>query len=127
VTIVGNGLLHRSKPHRIEYRRDCAACDADGIRESVVIEPPKSKVIVNIQGLRAIAALLVVGRHVGNPGIGVETHFFPNEPSLLQPIVGTFGGIGIDIFFVISGFIMLTTTWGMFGKPGAGRTFFCAD
>ena len=84
----------------------------------------KPRVIVNIQALRAIAALLIVGRHVGNPTIGVETHFFPHEPSVLEPIFGTFGGIGIDIFFVISGFIMMTTTWGTFGRAGASLTFF---
>lgn len=51
---------------------------------------------ISIQYLRAIAALMVVLHHVRNP-----------EPWLFNPLSGvTFGQAGVDIFFVISGFIM---------------------
>lgn len=51
---------------------------------------------MSIQYLRAIAALMVVLHHVRNP-----------EPWLFNPLSGvTFGQAGVDIFFVISGFIM---------------------
>ncbi len=33
------------------------------------------------------------------------------------------GASGVDIFFVISGFIMLSTAFSRFGEPGAGRRF----
>lgn len=53
------------------------------------IRSPSSavKTVFNIQFARALAALLVVYAHIGVPG-------------------ATFGHFGVDIFFVISGFIM---------------------
>ncbi len=54
-------------------------------------------VIRNLQVLRGLAALLVVFVHLSEyllPHIGVPS----------------FGGAGVDIFFVISGFIMIVTT-----------------
>ncbi len=36
---------------------------------------------------------------------------------------GAAGAIGVDLFFVISGFIMVTTTWKAFGTPGASKAF----
>lgn len=51
---------------------------------------------LSIQYLRAIAALLVVLHHARNP-----------EPWLFNPFAGvSIGQAGVDIFFVISGFIM---------------------
>ena len=65
-------------------------------------DPPKSRLILPIQYLRGIAALMVVwfhsvgqipgGRHVSSPS--------------------NFGNSGVDLFFVISGFIMVVTTAG---------------
>jgi exopolysaccharide production protein ExoZ len=70
------------------------------------IPPKQPKMSINIiQALRAIAALLVVSTHV-------ETGFREN-PNIAQPWVSQFGGlsgfggIGVDIFFIISGFIMV--------------------
>jgi peptidoglycan/LPS O-acetylase OafA/YrhL len=73
----------------------------------------------NIQALRAIAALMVVLAHAGH------------ETEALAPRVGRAVvdlsmlqlGAGVDIFFVISGFIMVYTSAGLYGRPGAPRLF----
>jgi exopolysaccharide production protein ExoZ len=71
------------------------------------IPPKQSRMTINIvQALRGIAALLVVSTHV-------ETAFRENPnlagipwPSRFAGLSG-FGGVGVDIFFIISGFIMV--------------------
>jgi peptidoglycan/LPS O-acetylase OafA/YrhL len=63
-------------------------------------------VIRNIQVLRAIAALLVVCVHL--------------DSFLVQIGLPIFGGGGVDIFFVISGFIMVYTTS---ERPVSSRSF----
>ena len=57
---------------------------------------PSPGVVRNVQALRGLAALLVIFVHLETvlPRIGLEA----------------FGGAGVDIFFVISGFIMVYTT-----------------
>jgi len=59
------------------------------------------KMIQNIQGLRGIAVLLVVFVHIGLIEKRYSLH--PLLPDWTQ-----FGMSGVDIFFVISGFIMMT-------------------
>ena len=59
---------------------------------------------------------MVVTDHVPR----VEAKIFPHG---LLAGVGASGAIGVDLFFVISGFIMIVTTRNMFGTPGASRTF----
>jgi exopolysaccharide production protein ExoZ len=56
-----------------------------------------------IQYLRGIAALLVVWFHA----MGTFGHLYE-----------VFGNVGVDIFFVISGFIMIVTTWQKDISPG---------
>jgi peptidoglycan/LPS O-acetylase OafA/YrhL len=76
----------------------------------------------NIQGLRAFAALLVVMVHMSLPTVGIDGAFAKDPP-----LLGFFthcGLFGVDLFFVISGFIMLTTSWEAFGRPGSGLRFF---
>ena len=67
----------------------------------------KGNTIKNIQVLRALAALLVIFVHLD---------------MFLKPLFGTADilsfGSGVDIFFVISGFIMVKTTAN--GKTSAG-------
>lgn len=72
--------------------------------------------VKNIQALRAIAAVLVVIDHIPRD----EAKLFPS--GYLRGL-GVSGAIGVDLFFVISGFIMLVTTWGSFGMPGAPLSF----
>ncbi len=72
-----------------------------------------------IQALRAIAALLVVFGHAAHEteAIGPRVGLPAIDPSFLH------WGIGVDIFFVISGFIMVHTSADLFGRPGAWRIF----
>lgn len=67
-----------------------------------------------IQVLRLVAALLVVVTHATlytterlNPGLGVWR----------------FGAIGVDIFFVISGFVMMASTRSLVGMPDGWKYF----
>jgi peptidoglycan/LPS O-acetylase OafA/YrhL len=62
-----------------------------------------------VQGLRAIAALLVFSVHL-NVG---ELHF-----------LNVIGEWGVDLFFVISGFVMITSTWTEFATPAISLRFF---
>ena len=64
---------------------------------------PKSK-IVSVQALRAVAALAILLRHVGF----WEVEFF---------------AAGVDLLFVISGFIMVVSCWREFGEDGGPRQF----
>ena len=59
----------------------------------------KKSVFENIQALRAVAAFLVVWVHL------VEILGSANLP----PILHSIGFMGVDLFFVISGFIMVVT------------------
>ena len=73
----------------------------------------------HIQALRAVAALLVV--------VGHSAH----ETAVLSDLTGRDAvplafanwGFGVDVFFVISGFIMVYTSADLFGRPGAPRIF----
>jgi peptidoglycan/LPS O-acetylase OafA/YrhL len=71
--------------------------------------------ILSIQYLRGIAALLVVLSHIAwkNIQAGGDTMHWWHE-------AGTFG---VDIFFIISGFIMVYITQNMHQKPHGVRTF----
>lgn len=70
-----------------------------------------------IQLLRFIAATLVVIFHSYKELIGLELNF----PEALN--FTPFGQVGVHIFFVISGFIMVYTSWDRFERPGAVKTF----
>jgi len=77
------------------------------------------KQIVSVQVLRGLAALMVVFGHA-------QHHAFVQS----QKLGGGFErvhllpwGAGVDIFFVISGFIMVYASDGLFGRPGAASEF----
>ena len=76
-----------------------------------------TKQIANLQSLRGMAAMLVVLFHLatieGNYGHGYR----------LLSDIWTIGMSGVDLFFVISGFVMVTVTRGRFQSAGAGRRF----
>lgn len=69
------------------------------------------KKIQSIQALRAIAAMLVVNFHVI---LTLEKYY--GQGSWIGQFYAykDFGAVGVDIFFVISGFIMIVTNWSSF-------------
>jgi exopolysaccharide production protein ExoZ len=73
----------------------------------------------SIQILRALAACLVLFGHCLH-----EAGYIAGQTGR-PPLTASFidWGIGVDIFFVISGFIMIYTTADLFGQPGAARVF----
>ena len=70
--------------------------------------------LINIQFLRAVAALLVVFYHTSQHFFVVGGEHTGNIFSFLSQI----GYMGVDIFFVISGYIMWITTQKLQGKQG---------
>jgi exopolysaccharide production protein ExoZ len=75
----------------------------------------------NVQALRAIAALLVIGVHLGADS-GFEARYLSPTPVLTRYLADA-GWYGVDLFFVISGFIMTVTAWKLFGNATNARVF----
>jgi exopolysaccharide production protein ExoZ len=75
--------------------------------------------IRNLQALRAVAALMIVAVHLSGPDGAM--HKYAGADPLWWLHAG--GQAGVDLFFVISGVIMVVTTWRDFGRDGAPRSF----
>lgn len=70
-----------------------------------------------LTGIRAIAAVGVIAYHFNTE----FTALIPGWSSLSWLIVQ--GGLGVDLFFLLSGFILTHTYWGRFVKPCWGEYF----
>ena len=83
-----------------------------------MIQNKPTQTLNNIQMLRAVAALLVVFHHA-------LPHYVIMGGSLSTvKIVSEWGFLGVDIFFVISGFIMAYTTFNKERTFNNAKTFF---
>ena len=82
------------------------------------IGSPKAGNIDNIQVMRGVAASLVVLFHCLLVALEPRCHRY----QLCREAV-TFGASGVDMFFVISGFIMMYTSRAAFGSAGAAADF----
>ena len=78
----------------------------------------KSLSLLSIQILRAIAALAVTYEHIA----GYEFARQYGLPDALPPF--KFGRAGVDLFFVISGFVMVYASERYFGRTKAPQEFF---
>jgi exopolysaccharide production protein ExoZ len=74
----------------------------------------QGETLVSIQALRAIAALLVVFAHIYPELLVFGPTTFPNF---------FLGAIGVDLFFVISGFIMVYASEPLFGRLSSTPVF----
>ncbi|MEA2116633.1 MAG: acyltransferase, partial [Thermodesulfobacteriota bacterium] len=73
--------------------------------------------IKNIQALRGVAVLLVVFFHM----VTIEKKYGGTNTLLSDYF--QFGMFGVDLFFVISGFVMVTVSRGKFQQPRQAATF----
>jgi exopolysaccharide production protein ExoZ len=71
----------------------------------------------SIQAARAVAACSVVACHM----LGYETKYLNGPP--VAPSAWRYGMAGVDLYFVISGFVITTMCIGRFGQPGEARRF----
>jgi exopolysaccharide production protein ExoZ len=79
----------------------------------------RSDPLLLVQVLRAVAALLVLVGHIQAQVIGAAA---ASGVQLIRvPMLP--GGFGVDLFFTISGFIMVVSSSRLFGIPGARKTF----
>ena len=65
----------------------------------------------SLQALRGVACLLVVVYHIAGAEVGYGLGFNPCKPTLW------FGYAGVDLFFVLSGFIIASTCLRELGQP----------
>jgi peptidoglycan/LPS O-acetylase OafA/YrhL len=71
----------------------------------------------NLQVLRAVAALLIVGFHVAE----WESHYGVRTPVVRG--LRWYGGLGIDLFFALSGFIITRAHIEQLGRPRAAPRY----
>ena len=75
--------------------------------------PPAAPTFHNIQALRGVAIILVVLLHLAN-----AEYLYGDRGPVLSAF-SVLGAAGVDLFFVISGFVMATITRGTFRKKGS--------
>src|SRR5579871_6907304 len=81
--------------------------------------PSARKDYSGVQVLRGLAAMLVVLFHAG---LLADERFGAPGHHLFGPLFRAGAG-GVDIFFPISGFVMVVSTVGLLAQPGASRIF----
>lgn len=87
------------------------------VMRSAALSAPREK-LYELQTLRFLAAFLVLFSHIEDRFENWEQKYH-----LTIPRLGLDGQLGVDIFFVISGFVMGLVTLDRFGKRGAARKF----
>ena len=86
------------------------------VRRGADTRPPRQK-LASIQALRAIAAFGVVACHL----FGFERNYIAGPG--ITPAAFQYGMVGVDLYFVISGFIITLMCKGRFGRQGEAPRF----
>jgi exopolysaccharide production protein ExoZ len=87
----------------------CHTTIAESSKQQNVMMPPKNK-LLSLQVYRALAAILVVLYHMGYYSLEMLNHVFLDDIFL-------FGYNGVDLFFVLSGFIIFFVHQKDIGQP----------
>jgi peptidoglycan/LPS O-acetylase OafA/YrhL len=80
--------------------------------------------IRELDGLRGIAVILVVIHHIGQSFPGFESATLPNRLLHLWIVATRPGWLGVDIFFVLSGFLIAGLLMDAKGHPHFYRNFY---
>jgi peptidoglycan/LPS O-acetylase OafA/YrhL len=98
----------------IDSKRDSIEPKRSEISEAVDLSNDKIELKQNyqsIQVMRGIAAVMVVWLHLGL----LENSWASQMPHILSPFV-RLGHAGVDVFFIISGFVLASAHWADFGR-----------
>jgi exopolysaccharide production protein ExoZ len=92
---------------------------AQGSAGGIKATNPPGQTLWTVQWMRAAAALMIVVGHSGGAvaNIAEQARAGFTRPNILP------WGAGVDLFFVISGFIMVHASRRLFGQPHATREF----
>jgi exopolysaccharide production protein ExoZ len=106
----------QSQPHLVGQPQPTRGADA----RLAMTSHSNRRLFPWVQGLRAIAALAVAFLHIANDATsaGRDTNGLLAAVSHLLPWIS-----GVDIFFVISGFVIVHASAELFAQPGGGMRF----
>lgn len=76
--------------------------------------------ITSVQMLRFLAAFMVLAHHAGGAAYHLGRY---RGVELARPWFNMAGAFGVDLFFAISGFIMIVSSDKLYGRPGARASF----
>ncbi|MFH7597009.1 acyltransferase [Streptomyces racemochromogenes] len=101
--------LPAAPPQLGDQRRDGAPAAAPVIRQHQPASAPKPRLRV-LDGLRIVAAVVVLSAHYVHPVIWGSRE----NKELFGPIAtaSRYGWLGVELFFMISGFVICMSAWG---------------
>jgi peptidoglycan/LPS O-acetylase OafA/YrhL len=104
------GWMRTSIRYRQEQRMTTGTLDRPAARPGDRLRPRTSRLFV-LDGLRLVCALAVAGYHFGDSwrldGVRPPAYFLPDAAPVL-----IYGFLGVEVFFLISGFVILMSSWG---------------